>query len=66
MAIFDYTKLNARQIIDGISRGDFTSVEVAESLIEQAEAWEEINSLVNFDVDRFLLLAEKADKQQKE
>ena len=58
MAILDYTKLNARQIIDGISGGDFTSVEVAEGLIEQAKAWEAINSLVNFDVDGFLLLAE--------
>ena len=58
----DYTKLNARQIIDGISKGDFTSVEVAQSLIEQAETWEDINSLVNFDVERFLLLAEKTFK----
>ena len=64
MAILDYTKLNARQIIGGISEGDFTSVEVAESLIEQAEAWEDINSLVNFDADRFLSLAEEADQKQ--
>ena len=64
MAIFDYTKLNARQIIDGISKGEFTSVGLAEGFIEQAKAWEAINSLVNFDVDRFLLLAEKADKKQ--
>ena len=66
MAILNYTKLNARQIIDGISKGDFTSVEVAEGLIEQAEAWKDINSLVNFDIDRFLSLAEEADKKQKE
>ena len=66
MAILNYTKLNARQIIDGIAKGDFTSVEVAEALIEQAEAWIDINSLVNFDIDRFLSLAEEADKIQKE
>ena len=66
MAILNYTKLNARQIIDGIAKGDFTSVEVAEALIEQAEAWKDINSLVNFDIDRFLSSAEEADKKQKE
>ena len=66
MAILNYTKLNARLIINGIAKGDFTSVEVAEGLIGQAEAWKDINSLVNFDIDRFLSLAEEADKKQKE
>ena len=66
MAILNYTKLNARQIVDGITKGDFTSFEVAKALIEQAKAWEAINSLVNFDVDRFLSLAEEADQTQKE
>ena len=66
MAILNYTKLNARQIVDGITKGDFTSFEVAKALIEQAKAWEAINSLVNFDVARFLSLAEEADQTQKE
>jgi len=66
VAILNYTKLNARQIVDGITKGDFTSFEVAKALIEQAKAWEAINSLVNFDVDRFLSLAEEADQTQKE
>ena len=66
MAILNYTKLNARQIVDGITKGDFTSFEVAKALIEQAKAWEAINSLVNFDADRFLSLAEEADQTQKE
>ena len=66
MAILNYTKLNARQIVDGITKGDFTSFEVAKALIEQAKTWEAINSLVNFDVARFLSLAEEADQTQKE
>ena len=32
----------------------------------ETPAWDATNSLVNFDIDRFLLLAEKADKKQKE
>ena len=66
MAILNYTKLNARQIVNGIAKGDFTSFEVAKALIEQAKTWEAINSLVNFDVARFLSLAEEADQTQKE
>jgi len=66
VAILNYTKLNAKQIVNGIAKGDITSFEVAKALIEQAKAWEAINSLVNFDVDRFLSLAEEADQTQKE
>ena len=66
MAILNYRKLNARQIVNGITKGDFTSFEVAKALIEQAKTWEAINSLVNFDGARFLSLAEEADQTQKE
>ena len=62
----NYSDFDAKQIIAGIAKDDFTSTEVAESLIKQAEKWSNTNALINFDFNQFLRSAREADKKRQE
>ena len=62
----NFPDFDARQIVSGIAAGDFTSTEVAEALIKQAEKWSKANALINFDNDLFLRSAREADKRREE
>ena len=55
--------LNASEIISKIAQKELSSVEVAENLIEQTKTWAHINSLINFDEEKFLNSAIEADRK---
>ena len=55
--------LNASEIISRIAQKELSSVEVAENLIEQTKTWAHINSLINFDEEKFLNSAIEADRK---
>jgi indoleacetamide hydrolase len=55
--------LTAREIVQGISNRQFSSVDVAQSLIAQAERLAHLNAFIKFDADAFLAAAQKSDEQ---
>ena len=55
--------LNASEIVYKIAQKELSSVKVAESLIEQSKLWADVNSLINFDEEKFLNNARNADKK---
>ncbi len=56
--------LTAVEVMYGLDAGDFSAVELARALIEQAEDQEHLNALVNFDGDRFLSAARQSDEER--
>ncbi len=55
-------ELTASTIVTKISNGKLSSLEVAQSFVKQSKIWNNINSLINFDEEKFLAAAHNADK----
>jgi len=55
-------ELAATTIVTKIANGELSSLQVAQSYIEQSKLWNHINSLINFDEEKFLNAAHNADK----
>ncbi len=62
----DITGFTATEIVDDIADGKLTAIQVAECLIDHAKACAHLNSLISFDVDRFLDAAHTADQDLAE
>ncbi len=59
----DITDLTVVNIVTDIANGTLSSVEIAESLVRKAEIHSGLNTLINFDPDRFLEAARLADQE---
>jgi Asp-tRNA(Asn)/Glu-tRNA(Gln) amidotransferase A subunit family amidase len=51
----------AVEVMHGLAAGDFSAAELAQALIKQAEDQANLNTLINFDGDRFLAAARQSD-----
>ena len=59
----DITDLTLVSIVTDIANGTLSSVEIAECLVKRAESYSGLNTLINFDPDRFLEAARLADQK---
>tara|TARA_B100000315_G_scaffold260808_1_gene325647 strand:+ start:8538 stop:10010 length:1473 start_codon:yes stop_codon:yes gene_type:complete len=60
----ELTALTAVEAVTAIAAGDITAAALAEALIEQAQRWQAVNALVNFNGDDFLAAAQAADEKR--
>ena len=60
----DLTKLTMTGALEGLARGEFTSVELTEAHVRAVEASRPLNAYITETPDQAIAMAERADAQR--